>query len=112
MKTLVLSSHQHGPATGCESVKQSLTSTNQKRKWGKRKWDRIEAVFVHYFWVITSISICMLLVGVYRVYAFGQDCKFRPQWYDQPACWVLTQVMSESPTIDPDKVIINDLDID
>lgn len=47
-----------------------------------------------------------MFVGFFRVYTFGQDGTFVVQWYDEPARWVLTQIMSESPTIDPDKMSI------
>ncbi len=112
MKTPALSV-QHGLITQQGgSVEQSQTSTNQKRRWGKRAWDRTETISVRCFWVMASICMVIMLVGFCRVWAFGHDCKFRPKWYDQPALWVLTQVGSESPTIDPDTRMLNNLDID
>jgi hypothetical protein len=102
MKTLTLSD-QHGPVAQSDPVKQSQTSTNQK-KWGKRAWDRTEKIAVRCFWGVASVSMLIMLVGFIRVFTFGQDCNFYLQWYDKPVVWVLTQIMSESPTIDPDSV--------
>jgi len=113
MKTLVLS-NQHGPDAQSDPVKQPQTSTNQKRRRGKRAWWKlIDTIGECIYWVIVSLMWIMsavMLIGFFRVWAFGQDYHYSPQWCDVPARWVLTQIMSESPTIDPDKVSIVDID--